>query len=132
MHLTRRQVVGSGTALGLSLPILSACGSDGDVSGEDPTNGAGDTLPSASEVPVGGGVIAGSVVITQPEEGTFRAFSSTCTHQGCRVSSVSETINCACHGSQYDISDGSVVGGPAPAPLPEKDVVVEGGEITVS
>jgi len=46
------------------------------------------------------------------------------------VSSISGgTINCPCHGSQYSITDGSVKGGPAPAPLPKKPVKDVGGNI---
>jgi cytochrome b6-f complex iron-sulfur subunit len=50
---------------------------------------------------------------------TFRAFTSICTHEQCDVNSFSNgTINCPCHGSQYNTS-GQPVAGPAPAPLTE-------------
>jgi Rieske Fe-S protein len=42
------------------------------------------------------------------------------------------TINCACHGSRFDIADGSVKGGPAPEPLPPAAFAVEAGEIRLS
>jgi Rieske Fe-S protein len=70
-------------------------------------------------VPVGGGVILSqqNVVVTQPTHGTFEAFSATCTHQGCQLASVAAgTINCACHGSQFSIKDGSNVTGPLGSP----------------
>ena len=68
------------------------------------------------------------LVITQPKAGTFKAFSAICTHQGCTVSTVENgTINCPCHGSQFAIADGSVVNGPAPKPLPAKNIKVSGG-----
>jgi Rieske Fe-S protein len=76
---------------------------------------------AVAAVPVGGGTVvpAAKVVVTQPSAGTFEAFSATCTHAGCLVGSVSGgTIHCPCHGSQFSISDGSVVAGPAPTPLP--------------
>ena len=38
-------------------------------------------------------------MITQPKEGEFKAFSSICTHQACPVATVTDTINCDCHGS---------------------------------
>ena len=43
-------------------------------------------------VPVGGGVILtkDEVVVTQPEAGTFKAFSAVCTHQGCLVGLVDQ------------------------------------------
>jgi Rieske Fe-S protein len=42
------------------------------------------------------------------------------------------TIRCPCHGSQYSIADGSVVNGPAPRPLPAKQVEVVADSITVT
>jgi Rieske Fe-S protein len=51
---------------------------------------------------------------------------------GCTVGSVSDTINCPCHGSMFSIEDGSVVGGPAPSGLATKDLVVEGGSINLA
>ncbi|WP_336882814.1 Rieske (2Fe-2S) protein [Rhodococcus globerulus] len=91
---------------------------------QNTSNELGATLGSAevpiSAVPVGGGVILADeqVVITQPQEGVFHAFSAVCTHQGCIVSEVNDgTINCPCHGSRYSIVDGSVVQRPAQRPL---------------
>ncbi|MFC4950233.1 Rieske (2Fe-2S) protein [Pseudonocardia sp. GCM10023141] len=89
-------------------------------------------LISADAVPVGGGVIlpAAGVVITQPVEGTFVAFGSTCPHQGCTVRAIAAgTINCFCHGSRFRIADGAVVGGPAKEPLPHRAIKIEGGQI---
>ena len=70
------------------------------------------------------------VVVTQPTAGEFACFSSICTHQGCEVGDVDGgTINCPCHGSQYSIEDGSVVTGPAAAPLPAVNVTVDGDSV---
>ena len=72
--------------------------------------GGGTIVARAAEVPPGGGLIVGDLVITQPATGEFRGFTTTCTHQGCAVTSVSGgTINCPCHGSRFSIEDGSVV-----------------------
>ena len=93
---------------------------------------AAGALAATSQVPDGGGKIIDGVniVITQPETGSFRAFTAICTHQGCIVSSVSNgTINCPCHGSKYSIKDGSVVNGPAPSPLAAIAIKVEGTSI---
>jgi Rieske Fe-S protein len=96
-----------------------------------PDEGSGaEVLAATADVPVGGGVIAGGVVVTQPAEGEFRGFSSTCTHQGCTVASVTDgVISCPCHGSRFSAEDGSVERGPATAPLPEVAVGVEGGNV---
>jgi Rieske Fe-S protein len=89
-------------------------------------------LIATAEVPVGAGVIlaAEEVVITQPAEGEFRAFSIACTHQGCPVNSVEDgLIRCICHGSRFHIDDGSVENGPATRPLGEVAIAVEGDQI---
>jgi len=94
--------------------------------------GAANVLASTSQVPVGGGTIltAQRIVITQPQAGTYHAFTAICTHQGCIVNSVSGgTINCPCHGSKYSIVNGSVVNGPAPLPLAAVSIKVEGTSI---
>ncbi len=97
------------------------------------SGGSSSALASTSDVPVEGGKIVtadGGVVITQPASGTFKAFTAICTHQGCTVGSVSgNVIMCPCHGSQFSAKDGSVVGGPAPAPLAAKSITVSGGQI---
>jgi len=93
---------------------------------------AGNALVATSKIPVGGGeVLSGpQIVVTQPTAGEFKAFSAVCTHMGCIVNQVSNgTIDCPCHGSQYNISTGAVVGGPAPKPLPEKQIKVSGGSV---
>jgi Rieske Fe-S protein len=139
-------VTGAGAAL------LAACGGGGDseagTSGDDtstpagsgtdatdgdtPTQGSGGGLVAAADVPVGGGVIleARKVVVTQPTEGQFRAFSAVCTHQSCTVASVRRgVISCPCHGSAFNVADGSVKNGPATRPLKEIAVAVDGDQV---
>jgi Rieske Fe-S protein len=146
--LTRRHALAGAATVGLGLPLLAACsGGDGTATDSTPSGGTGgstsgdtstgsaDALTTTSDVPVGGGTIFAdqSVVVTQPTEGEFKGFSATCTHQGCTVGSVSDgTINCPCHGSMFSITDGSVQGGPATAPLPEVALSVDGTDITLA
>ena len=95
-------------------------------------NSASGALATTSEIPVGSGKIFTSekVVVTQPEAGEFKCFSAICTHMGCLVSTISNgTIDCPCHGSQYSITNGSVVAGPAPKPLPAEAFKVSGTSI---
>lgn len=99
-----------------------------------PAQGGG-ALASTSDIPVGGGTVFAEqdVVVTQPAAGEFRAFSATCTHQGCPVTEVTDgTINCNCHGSKFAVEDGSVVDGPADTPLPERDISVTGEQILLA
>ena len=144
--LSRRTVIGGAAAVG-GAAVLAACGAGDDTTDEttdqtdsdsdsadqgDGDAAGGEVLVAASEVPVGGGVILGAsqVVVTQPTEGDFKGFSSTCTHQGCQVASVQgDAITCACHNSSFSIDDGSVLGGPATAPLPEVAVALDGDQV---
>ena len=154
----RRSVLRGVAVGGVSLAALAACGSgDGssdtagsgsepsDPGSSEPSNSGGgnsgggggggaDVLGPTSDVPVGGGTVYADqeVVVTQPNGGDFLGFTAICTHMGCTVGDVSGgTINCPCHGSQYSIEDGSVVTGPATAPLASKDVSVKGKDVVL-
>lgn len=141
--LTRRGVLRGAAVSGVALPVLAACGSDDATPATSSGNGsngggsAGTSVPTA-DVPVGGGTIVTDAdenvfVVTQPAEGEFKAFSGICTHQKCPVTEVAgDEIVCNCHGSRYAVADGSVVDGPAPAPLPEVTATVEGDQVVVS
>ena len=134
-RITRRTVLVTGSAV-----LLAGCSSYGDGNGDgsaESTSRApgGQELAKAADIPEGGGKIfkEQKVVVTQPQKGEFKAFSAICTHQGCTVSTVENgTINCPCHGSEFAITDGSVVAGPAPKPLPAQAIKVSGGSITAA
>ncbi|WP_406379863.1 Rieske (2Fe-2S) protein [Streptomyces sp. NBC_01618] len=147
----RRAVVAAVGAVSVAA-VLAACGNEKDSAGSDTVqpatggkdgggmdgggmDGGGDALAKTTDIPEGGGKIFADqgVVVTQPEAGDFKAFSSKCTHQGCAVSSVSDgTINCPCHGSKFDLRTGSVTAGPASRPLPTKAITVKGDSITLT
>ncbi len=120
MSESDRRAVLKGVAVGgVVLPALAACG------------GAVNSPRRGSDL---GGVPRGSggrsrpgrghpnnklVVVTQPEAGTYKAFSATCTHMGCTVAMVRDNvIVCPCHGSEFSAEDGSVLRPPAQKPLP--------------
>jgi Rieske Fe-S protein len=118
-------IAGSQPAQGSSTPAAvggsSAAASSGPV-----------VLAKTTDIPVGGGkILTGKkIVITEPQSGTFKAFTAVCTHEGCIVNSVSGgTINCPCHGSKFSIVNGSVVNGPAPSPLASVGIEVQGTSI---
>ncbi|MFE5618247.1 Rieske (2Fe-2S) protein [Streptomyces sp. NPDC056470] len=156
----RRTVLMAGA--GSVAALATGCGSDGDTDSgttasptapgtdttpaptttpaEEPTGSpasspAGDALAQTSDIPVGGGTIfkEEKIVVTQPTADDFKAFSAICTHQGCIVAKVENgTIDCACHGSKFRITDGSVVNGPATRPLPAEEITVSGDSITLA
>jgi Rieske Fe-S protein len=79
------------------------------------------------DVPQGGGFVVqdANIVLTRDDAGEVRAFSATCTHQGCTVTSVQGgVILCPCHGSRFDAWSGQPVAGPAVRGLAEIPVAV--------
>jgi Rieske Fe-S protein len=120
---------GQGTSAAASAPSSAPSSAASQAASSAP---AANALAATSDIPVGSGTIftGPKVVVTQPTAGEFKAFSAICTHMGCIVSQVSNgTIDCPCHGSQYSIATGDVVGGPAPRPLPAEQIKVSGGSI---
>ena len=136
--LSRRRVLGGAGAAGLGVTAaaaLAACGPVGIKQAQSTKHSGPVALGPTTDVPVGGGKIYPDqvVVVTQPTAGTFKCFSATCTHAGCLLHDVSGgTINCACHGSQFSIADGSVVRPPAEQSLPSETITVANGKITLT
>ena len=92
--------------------------------------GGGQVLGAVSDIPTGGGIVTGGVVVTRDASGSVHAFSATCTHQGCTVSGVEHgRIVCPCHGSVFDAGTGAVLNGPATQPLPVVEVDVKDGQV---
>lgn len=137
---TRRTVLATG-----AVAFVAGCSNYGDESGSADAastvsasaaaDTAAKTLTKTGDIPVGGGKIFADdeVVVTQPKEGEFKAFTNICTHRQCPVASVSDgTINCTCHGSKFHITDGSVAHPPATQPLAEKKITVSGDTISLA
>jgi Rieske Fe-S protein len=71
------------------------------------------------------------ILLIRTAAGEYRAVSSRCTHQGCRVKPARGFLICPCHGSTYDL-DGNVLRGPAQEPLPAYSATVDRGRIEIS
>lgn len=73
------------------------------------------------------------IVLTRAASGDVHAFSSVCTHQGCKVDKVAAgKIECPCHASLFDADTGAVLSGPAGRPLPSIPVLVREGSVYTS
>src|SRR5262245_57824594 len=131
--LSRRAVLSGAAAVGAAA-ALAACGGGSNSTTQSGSDAATSAEVNAADVPVGGGTIVSNpaVVITQPSQGTFKAFSAVCTHQGCLVSRVeNDRIICPCHGSTFSTADGSVITGPATQALASRTVSVSGDKLTI-
>jgi len=146
---SRRIALAAVGAAGLAVALTACSSSDdsssdsSDTSSSSSTSGSttaqgdagGTELAKTTDIPEGGGKIFASqgVVVTQPTAGTYKAFSSKCTHQGCAVSSISNgVIVCPCHKSEFSVTDGSVKKGPATTALPAEQITVSGDSITLA
>lgn len=155
--ISRERFIWLGTALGVGAASASlvACGGGsansgggGSQGGKSGGSGGGNSGGSeASSSSSGGAAIAGEsevapgsavafkdsgnpAVLVHLKNGDFVAYSAVCTHQGCTVEYQGGQLACPCHGSVFDPAKGAeVVAGPAPSPLPEIPVKVEGGDV---
>ncbi|HET7034976.1 MAG TPA: Rieske 2Fe-2S domain-containing protein [Thermomicrobiaceae bacterium] len=78
---------------------------------------------------------AGGVSILLVKQGSaVYALDDTCVHAGCTLSDGrldGHSVICPCHGSQFDLRDGTVLNGPATMPEPHYDVRIREDMIEV-
>ena len=73
--------------------------------------------------------VAGTRVNVTNAGGRLYAFDDTCTHMGCSLARgelEGTTVTCACHGSQFDVTSGAVLRGPAQRPVRSRQVQIDG------
>jgi cytochrome b6-f complex iron-sulfur subunit len=142
--ISRRGFLGSSAAV--VLPVL--CGGCSDTPGPPIVD-----LPAVANkqialpltgfpdlMKVGGSLVgkasgyAHPIVVAQFAQGMFAAFDAICTHQNCTVSynALNLELDCPCHGSTYEVTDGTVLGGPAPRPLTKLAASSDGTTVTVT
>ena len=76
----------------------------------------------------------GKAVLIANIDVTYHAIGDVCTHMGCNLSDgtlIGDTVECACHGSVFNVKTGAVVKGPAKKPEPSYTLKVEGDKITI-
>jgi nitrite reductase/ring-hydroxylating ferredoxin subunit len=78
--------------------------------------------------------VAGTKVNVASVGGQLHAFDDTCTHKACSLAKGKldgTTVTCPCHGSQFDVTSGAVLRGPAQQPVRSRMVQMEGKDLLV-
>ena len=76
--------------------------------------------------------VAGTQVAVASVGGALYAIDDTCTHAGCSLATGEldgTTVTCPCHESQFDVTSGAVLRGPARTPVRSRVVVVQGEDL---
>ncbi|MFF2849284.1 Rieske (2Fe-2S) protein [Streptomyces sp. NPDC058001] len=128
---SRRTVLRGAAVAPVACLGLTACSTDsGRATSAAPTVPV--ELGSAGEVPKGATKLftGERIVVTHADDGTYKAFSTVCTHAQCPINTLEGTeLICSCHGSKFDATTGQVLHDPATVPLPEVPVTVKGGKL---
>ena len=67
--------------------------------------------------------------------GAFHAFDDTCTHLACSLAEgdlEGSTVICPCHGSEFEVTTGAVLQGPAREPVETYETRVEGDNLEIA
>jgi Rieske Fe-S protein len=132
MQVGRRAVLCGAGAVGAA--ALAGCGVGEPRRADASAELKGKEIAKVADVPVGGGKVLTEhkIVVTQPTAGTFKVFDARCTHSGCPVDRIrGKRMHCPCHGSEFEIADGSVAQGPASRALLEYPVQVKGDGLVI-
>lgn len=78
--------------------------------------------------------IKGKEITLANTDGEYLAFDDTCTHAQCSLSGGyldGHTLTCYCHGAQFDVKSGEVLGPPATEPLAVFNIKADGDDILI-
>lgn len=79
--------------------------------------------------------VGGEDVSVANVDGTLYAFGDLCTHMQCSLSEGDldgTTVTCPCHGSEFDVTNGDVLHGPATEPVQSYEVQAEGDDLRIA
>jgi nitrite reductase/ring-hydroxylating ferredoxin subunit len=97
-------------------------------------------IAQAGDIPVGGWKIftyptdVAPCILLRPAGNIYLAYSRICTHSSCPVFYRPEQnrIDCPCHGGVFSATDGSVLAGPPPRPLPRIILEQRGNDLVAT
>jgi 3-phenylpropionate/trans-cinnamate dioxygenase ferredoxin subunit len=95
------------------------------------------TVGKVGDVPQGemrGYQVGGEDVAVANVDGTLHAFGNICTHMQCLLSEGDldgTTVTCACHMSEFDVTNGDVLQGPATEPVDSYQVQTDGDDLQI-
>src|SRR5829696_7841385 len=78
--------------------------------------------------------VAGTKVNVASVRGQLHAFDDTCTHKACSLAKGKldgTTVTCPCHGSQFGVTSGAVLRGPAQRPVRSRLGQTDGDSLLV-
>ncbi len=78
--------------------------------------------------------VAGNRIAIARTGAAFYAFGDACTHEGCSLADgelEGTTVTCPCHGSQFNVTTGDVLRGPAREPVRSYPVRLEENALRV-
>ena len=140
-------------SLGAIAATLQACGGGGNPNEPSGNFGNVPQLPSISATVTngaatlsvdgtalsssGGAAIVtsglGTMLVVRNDATSVSAYTATCTHQQCTINGFTESVfQCPCHGSRFSPANGSVLRGPATAPLRRFTASITNGVVTIT
>jgi nitrite reductase/ring-hydroxylating ferredoxin subunit len=125
--------LGAGGFLGGHLSFAKGVGPDQTVFDPGPTDWtAVEAAPPLDEGAPVRVVVDDTPVMLVRRDGRVLAIHDRCSHRGCSLAEGEidgRQVVCACHGSRFDLTDGSLKRGPATAPQPAFEVREQAGRI---
>jgi nitrite reductase/ring-hydroxylating ferredoxin subunit len=78
--------------------------------------------------------VAGRRIAIGRADGAYFALDDACPHAGCSLAQGEldgTTLMCLCHGSEFDVTTGAVLNGPATEPVEAFPIALEGDRLWV-